>query len=77
MTKERLDLVIKALNEKGVKLPCPRCGKKEFSIVEESVVLLQPDPEAFTIGGPSIPVIIVVCNHCGYITSHAKKVLGI
>jgi len=66
-----------ALIAKEVNLPCPRCGKNKFSIVGETYISLQTEPGKMVLGGPSIPTVIVACNNCGYISQHAKKVLGL
>lgn len=76
MDQSRLNLAISKLNAKGVNKPCPRCGTARFNIVGESSISLQENPGVFQVGGPSIPTIIVACDHCGYITQHAKVTLG-
>lgn len=77
MEQARLDQVVQALQRKGVNKPCPRCGHIKFSVVGETQVLLQENPGAFVIGGPSIPAVIVACDNCGYITQHASVPLGL
>lgn len=66
-----------ALQNKGISQPCPRCTHVKFSVVGETQITLQENPNAFVIGGPSIPAIIVACDHCGYITQHASVLLGL
>lgn len=77
METERQRRIINALNMKGVNRPCPRCGNPNFEVVGESVVSLQESPGTFTIGGPAIPVALVACNNCGYLTEHALGPLGL
>lgn len=77
MEQARLDQVVKALQGKGVNRPCSRCGQSKFSVVGETQIMLQENPNSFVIGGPSIPVIIVACDNCGYITEHASVPLGL
>ena len=72
MEKNRIDQYITALQEKGVKAPCPRCGKNRFDIIGESSVPIQEDPSVFRVGGPSVPVILLACVNCGYLTMHAQ-----
>jgi len=76
MDQNRLNQLVHALTAKGVNRPCPRCGNAKFSVVGETNIPLQEDPNVFSIGGPSIPAIIVVCDSCGYITQHATMVLA-
>jgi uncharacterized Zn finger protein len=77
MEQNLLNEVVAKLNEKGVRMPCPRCGQAKFSIVGESFIAIQENPNAIVIGGPSIPTVIVACDNCGYITQHAKGPLGL
>lgn len=74
---DRKQEIIKALTEKGVNKPCPRCGNAQFEVVGESIVTLQETPGTFAIGGPGIPVALVACNRCGYLTQHALGPLGL
>jgi len=77
MDQARLDQVVQALQRKGVNKPCPRCGHLKFSVVGETQIPLQQNPNMLVIGGPSIPAVIVACDNCGYITHHASVPLGL
>lgn len=77
MEQNRLDQVVRALQSKGVNRPCSRCGHLKFSVVGETQISLQEDPNAFVIGGPSIPAVVVACDNCGYLTQHASVPLGL
>ena len=77
MDQKRLNDLVKALTDKGVNKPCPRCGNSKFNIVGETNISLQENPNVFSVGGPSIPTVIVACDHCGYITQHATVLLGL
>jgi len=77
MEQNRLNECIDALNSKGVSLPCPRCTSSRFSVVGESFISINDDPNTVTIGGPSIPTILVSCDNCGYITQHVQVTLGL
>lgn len=76
MDKKRLDELVIALTAKGVNRPCPRCGNNKFSVVGETSITIQEDPNVFAIGGPGIPTVIVACDSCGYITQHATMILA-
>ena len=76
MEPSRLQEIVKALEGKGAKLPCPRCGGKQFGIIEETRIDLQTSP-GFSVGGPAIPVVLVGCNQCGCVFSHAIQLLGL
>lgn len=75
--KQRTEQIIKALTDKGVRLPCPRCGLSKFSFVGETLIQLNSDPNVMRIGGPAVPAAIVACDNCGYITEHALGPLGL
>ena len=57
-----------ALNEKKAVSSCPRCGHNEFTLgrgiayisVDES-----PTGDRILIGGPTIPSMMIICEHCG------------
>lgn len=69
-----------ALNEKNAVSSCPRCGHNEFTLgrgiayisVDES-----PTGDRILIGGPTIPSMMIICEHCGYISFHAIGALGL
>jgi hypothetical protein len=69
--------IIQILSERGANKPCHRCGHKHFSLVDKySILTLQDNiPGPIAIGGPNVPVVLVVCNNCGAITAHALGAL--
>lgn len=79
MDLSRMDETIAKLNEKGVILSCPRCGKTNFSFIGESLLPIENNPRNRSItGGPTfIPTVIVACDNCGFIAQHAKGPLGL
>lgn len=70
--------VANTLNRKGATRPCHRCGQNSFSVLEGfSNIHLQKDFSAgLVLGGPTVPVVHIVCNNCGAITPHALGALG-
>lgn len=77
MDQDRKNKVIAALESRAASLPCSRCGNVQFEIVGESIISLQSDPNVFSIGGPSIPAVIVGCTKCGHVWQHALGSLGL
>lgn len=77
MDQQRREALINALQAKGVRLPCPRCGGLHFDLVAESAIWVQEARGAMVGEGPGIPVAIAACATCGYITEHALGPLGI
>ena len=78
MDQEKKKEIIRILNERGVRLPCPRCGNPSFILIEGYFnEMIQPNTNTLNIGGPSIPSIITACSRCGYLSQHALGVLGL
>jgi uncharacterized Zn finger protein len=75
--KNRNDQIIKALEAKGASNSCSRCGESRFEIVGESFIPIQDNPNVLSIGGPSVPTVIVACSSCGHVWHHALGVLGL
>lgn len=74
----RKEDIIKALKERGVKLPCPRCGNQKFTLLDGYFnQTIQTELKGIVIGGPSVPTIVVACTRCGYLSQHALGALGL
>lgn len=77
MNSEEKEKIIKALEERSAKNPCPRCGNQQFALLDGYFnQTIQNKLEGIVIGGPSIPSVIVVCNRCGFMSQHALGSLG-
>jgi hypothetical protein len=75
ITRER---IAERLKERGATLPCPRCAHRDFALVDGYFnPPLQQDLSVMSLGGPSIPVIVVACKRCGYLAQHAAGALGL
>jgi hypothetical protein len=78
MDINQLNEVIQALNKKNVNQPCPRCATNNFTVVGESeITVMQPAQAAgllaaFNAPKTTMPIIVVTCDHCGYIFQHAQ-----
>lgn len=72
MEEKRKQEIIAKLLEREAKLPCPRCGNNNFSIVDGYFSdTIQANLGVYTLGGLSIPTAGVVCNRCGFLSQHA------
>ncbi|MBR4007303.1 hypothetical protein [Fibrobacter sp.] len=71
--------IINKLTEKGAVLSCSRCGHQFFSVLDGNAkIILDENIDAnIRIGGPTVPVAVVVCANCGAITMHALGALGL
>jgi hypothetical protein len=72
----RLNALGDALQKKGATKPCSRCGHTHFSVVDETLLALQPLSGDFVIGGGGVPAVMVACNNCGNIWHHALAPLA-
>jgi hypothetical protein len=71
------DDVAKALQSR-IKGPCPMCGQSTWGTDDGVIPLhVSSDLSEVRIGGPSIPAVAVVCNHCGFVALHAAMKLGL
>jgi uncharacterized Zn finger protein len=77
VNQERLNSIVQALTSRGVNKPCPRCGHLKFSVVGEAIIAINDDPSTVVVGGPAIPVVLVACDNCGYVSQHASIPLGV
>jgi uncharacterized Zn finger protein len=68
--------VIKALEGKGANLPCHRCGRESFTVIDGfSRYHLSDDLDANVLGGQGVPIVLIACSNCGAITPHAALAL--
>lgn len=78
LSKEDKEKIIRVLNKRGAKLPCPRCRNDNFTLLDGYFnQTLQTEIKGMVIGGPSIPSVVVACNQCGYLSQHALGTLGL
>ena len=78
LTKEQKEEIIKILEERGVKLPCPRCRSNNFTVLDGYFVqTIQTQVSSVTLGGTSVPSVVIACQNCGYLIQHALGALGL
>ena len=71
--------ILHALESRGVRQPCHRCGNKAHTI-HNSLTNLQLQSGAgggMVLGGPTVPAAIIFCGNCGVISLHALGALGL
>jgi ribosomal protein L37E len=78
LSQEQKNKIVKALEERGAKLPCPRCGNNAFTLLDGYFnQTIQTELKGIVIGGPSLPSVVIACNRCGFLSQHALGVLGL
>ncbi len=77
MDQTRLNELASALQRKGANKPCDRCGHSQFSIIDETLLTMQPLNGSFVVGGGGgVPAVVVACNNCGNLWHHALGALN-
>ena len=71
--------VARIIRQRGVNLPCHRCGSTTFTVVDgySRLVLQDEITTSIVLGGNTVPVALVGCSNCGAITPHALGALGL
>jgi predicted nucleic-acid-binding Zn-ribbon protein len=78
LSKEQQEKIIKTLNEHGAKLPCPRCGNLDFTLLDGYFnQTVGSEPGTIVFGGISVPSVVIACRRCGYLSQHSIRVLGL
>lgn len=78
ISKEKKAEIIRALEARDAKLPCPRCGNRSFTLLDGYFnQTVQANIKGMVLGGPSVPSVVLACNKCGYLSQHALGALGL
>jgi ribosomal protein S27AE len=78
LSPEQKRKVVEALEKVGARLPCPRCGNNNFTLLDGYFNQpVQTELAGLVLGGPSVPSAVVVCTRCGYLSQHALGALGL
>lgn len=57
-------------------LKCPMCGCLKFTLVDGYILFAPQDsPKNLVIGGKTMPTIGMICDSCGFLSSHVLGVL--
>jgi hypothetical protein len=68
--------IITALKSRGAG-SCPRCRDSQWTVSEFSRIEVQATMERDSVERTTIPAIMIVCEHCGFISQHALQPLGV
>ena len=78
LSKEGRQEIVEKLRDRGASLPCPRCGNTHFQLLDGYFNQpLQPAFDGLYLGGTSIPSVVIACDRCGFLSSHALGALGL
>ena len=67
--------VISALKSRGAG-SCPRCNDSQWTVSEYSRIEVH-ETSARDSSAATVPAVMIVCQHCGFIAQHALQPLGL
>jgi len=68
--------IVAALKDRGAG-SCPRCRNSQWTVSEFSMLEVQATMERNSVERTTIPAVMIVCEHCGFISQHALQPLGV
>jgi hypothetical protein len=68
--------IVSALKSRGAG-SCPRCDDSQWTVSEYARIEVQPTSERNGVSHATIPAVMIVCQHCGFIAQHALQPLGL
>ncbi|HXI99536.1 MAG TPA: hypothetical protein VNG73_11385 [Gemmatimonadaceae bacterium] len=68
--------IVAALKSRGAG-SCPRCRDSQWTVSEYSRIEVQATMDRDSLERTTIPAIMIVCEHCGFISQHALQPLGV
>lgn len=74
--QEQLGKLQAWVNSKGVNPACPACGHRQWTVGD---IIAAPvfAEGGFNIGGPTVPMVQVICNNCAYVRLFAAVPAGL
>ncbi len=70
--------IVDFLNEKAPRVgSCPECGSQKMTLGDHVVQPMNASAGGVSIGGPSYPQIMIVCENCGHTKYFNAVVIGI
>jgi hypothetical protein len=68
--------IVAALKNRGAG-SCPRCNDSQWTVSEFLRIDVQATMARDSTQRTTIPAIMIVCEHCGFISQHALQPLGV
>lgn len=76
MNKEVEAQILEALNQKLKIFKCPICQKSEAFVADGFILNnLQQSFSGISFEGNSVPTVMVICRHCGFVSQFALGVI--
>ena len=78
INEEEKSTIVQSLMQKMPRLECPMCHNHHFILADGYTMLgVQDVKEHVILGGNVMPVIGLVCSHCGFVSFHSLGVLDL
>lgn len=78
LNNDQKKIIAEALTKRKLGMICPMCQNKSFIMADGYFNNnMQTDFSSFSIGGPAIPTIAIICSNCGFVSQHALGVLNL
>lgn len=76
LTQQQLTTFQSWVNNRVPNYSCPACHQANFSTGE---IIASPTFQngGIAIGGPTVPMVSLICNHCAHVTLFASIPLGL
>ncbi len=70
--------VLNWINSKWSGRPCPMCGSRHLDVVDKAFQLMEfHKGAALAVGGPTFPVVPIICTNCGNILFVSAIMTGV
>ena len=76
LDKDQQAKLTKWLNAKVADKSCRKCGQNSWELGDIVSAPIQTK-EGISIGGPSIPTVIVACGNCAFVELYAAAAIGL
>lgn len=75
ISERQLEKLNNWFKSKNINMSCPSCGHNAWSAAD--IVVAPKFERGIVIGGPAVPMIQLICNHCAYVRSYAAIPIGL
>jgi hypothetical protein len=77
LDKRQRDVLERWLESRNVSRVCPACGAGEWRTGDIIAAPTLPGGGGTVIGGPTHPMVQVICNHCAHVRLFSSVAIGI
>ena len=74
---EQIKTVLSWINDRWKTHECPVCSAQNWVISETVFEMREFNPKEFVVGAPVSPLVVLVCNNCGYSMAFNALKIGV